>query len=218
MAKKLLIGVIGLGKFGFRFGQTLVELGQEVLGIDNRPEQVRRAQAVLTQVYEADALDVDALRQLGFPEMTHVLVSVGGSVTASSMLAMHLIEMGVEKVWVKAVDNDHARLLTRIGVEHVILPEDLAARQLAHQLATPGFIEYLPFDREVALKEFVVDKWSGRTLRQIDLTNRFSVQVIAVRGGGASDFQYIPRADNVLQQGDRLVLIGRADRLAALIP
>ncbi|MBI9084152.1 MAG: TrkA family potassium uptake protein [Desulfobacterales bacterium] len=217
MAKKLTIGVIGLGKFGFRFGQTLVELGQEVLGIDSRPEQVRRAQSLLTQVYEADAMDVGALKQLGFPDMTHVLVSVGSAITASSMLAMHLIEMGVDKVWVKAVDNDHARLLKRIGVEHVILPEDMAARQLAHRLATPGFIEYLPFDKGVALKELIVEKWGGQSLRQIDLTNQFKVQVIAVKKPVDKEFRYIPGADDLLETGDRLVVLGRTERLAKLV-
>ena len=50
MAAKLLVGVIGLGKFGFWFGQSLVEQGHEVLGVDISSRKVRRAQNILSQV------------------------------------------------------------------------------------------------------------------------------------------------------------------------
>ena len=218
MASKLQVGVIGLGKFGFRVGSTVMELGGSAIGVDNDPELVRRAQDVFSQVYQADAMDLTALQQLGFHELPHVVVSVGDDITTSSILCMHLKDLGVANVWVKAVSADHARLLNKIGVHEVIFPEEMAARQLAHRLARPGFLDYLPFDQDMAIQELVVDRWAGKTLRDLDLTNRFGVQVIATAPRQGERFHYIPSANHMLAPGEVLVIIGPGDTVAKLTP
>ena len=218
MAIKLQVGVIGLGKFGFRVGSTVTELGGSAIGVDNDPELVRRAQEVFSQVYQADATDVAALQQLGFYDLSHVVVSVGDDITTSSILCMHLKDMGVAHVWVKAVSADHAKLLNKIGVHEVIFPEEMAARQLAHRLARPGFLDYLPFDSDMAIQELVVDKWAGKTLRDLDLTNRYRVQVIATAPGPGERFHYIPSANHALARNEVLVIIGPSDTVAKLTP
>lgn len=218
MANKLQVGVIGLGKFGFRVGNTIMELGGTVVGVDNDPELVRRAQEVFTQVYQADAMDMIALRQLGFHEFSHVVVSVGDDITASSILCMHLKDMGAANIWVKAVSADHARLLKKIGVKEVIFPEEVAARQLAHRLARPGFLDYLPFDPNMAIQELIVDKWAGKTLRDLDLTNKYGVQVIATASSSGKRYQYIPSANHSLISGEVLVIIGPGETVARLTP
>jgi trk system potassium uptake protein TrkA len=216
--KHLQVGVIGLGKFGFAFGKALTELGQEVLGLDRDTENVRRAQHVFTQVYQGDAMDKKVLSQLGFPELTHVLVSVGHSIEASTMISLYLKELGTANVWVKAVSADHVKLLWRIGVDDVVFPEEFAAIQLAHRLAVPGLISYLPFDQDVAIQELAVDKWQGQSLRALELPTRHQVQVIAVKKTAEPRYRFIPRADEPLGKGDLLVVIGHSEDLESLKP
>ncbi len=201
------VAVIGLGKFGFYFAQTLAELGFPVIGIDNRASRVQKARDVLTQVYRADATNQEALEQLGLREISHALVSVGDSIAASTMIAMYLKEFDVRHVWVKAVHADHQRLLYKLGVDEVIIPEQLAAVQLASKVAIPGFIQYASFDAEMAFQELVVDRWAGKTLRELDLTNRHRIQVIAIRSPDEDRFHFIPGAKYRLKEGDRLVVI-----------
>ncbi len=216
MAVKLLVGVIGLGKFGFWFGQSLVELGHEVLGVDVNPDNVRRAQNIFSQVYQADAMDKEALMQIGFTDVTHALVSVGESISASTMISMYLKELDIPNVWVKAVHSDHKKLLNKIGVDKVIIPEQVAAQQLANRVAMPGFIDYLPFDHTMVLKELKVKEWAGQTLRDIDLTNRFNIQVIAVKKAGDNRFRFIPKADDTVGEGDTMIVIGPSEGLSEI--
>lgn len=211
MKSKFQVGVIGLGKFGYKFGKTLAENNIEVVGVDAKPDNVKQAQNVFTQVYQADATNKEALEQLGFSDMTHVLISVGSSIAASSMIAMYLKELRVPNVWAKAINSDHEKLLLKIGVDEVFIPERMAAKQLANRIAIPGFIEYLPFDSKYALKEFIVNDWAGKTLRDIDLTNRFNIQVIAVKHVGEENYKYIPKANEKLNANDTLVAIGEVD-------
>lgn len=213
MKERYQVGVIGLGKFGFQFGRTLVDLGHEVLGIDSDPQKVRNAQSVLTQVFQADAIDKESLGQMGVRDLTYVLVSVGDSIAASTMICMYLKELGVERVCAKAITKDHEKLLYKVGVDEVVIPEHMAAKQIATRVAMPGFIEHLPFDKSVGVKEFVVEKWAGQTLREINLTNRFGVQVIALKENGTVGYRFIPKADEVLRGGDVVVILGAVAQL-----
>ncbi len=218
MSKYVQVGIIGLGKFGLTFGQELIKSGVQVLGIDANPENVRRAQDVLTQVYLADASNKKSLEQLGAGDLTHVLVSVGDSIAASAMISMYLKELGVPVVWVKAINQDHVNLLDKVGVEEAIIPEHMAARHMAKKITIPGFIDYLPFDQEMVLQEISVDAWDGRSLKDLNLTNEHNIQVIAIRKAEAENFTLIPKAKEPLRKGDVLVLVGETDRLAALNP
>jgi len=207
------IGVIGLGKFGLKFGETLIALGHEVLGIDADNEKVMGARHILTQVYKADAMNKKALEQIRVQDLDCVLISVGSSIAASAMIALYLKELGVPRILAKAVNEDHEKLLYKIGVDEVIIPEFMAAKQIASRIVMPGFIDYLPFDESMVVKELPVKKWAGQRLRDLDLTNKFGIQVIAIRKNGEEKYQYIPKADYVFTEGDIIVAIGKIEQL-----
>ncbi len=218
MTTKVAAGVIGLGKFGLHFAETLMDLGHEVLGVDRDPKIVREARGVLTQVFEADASDKETLEQLDMKELEYVLVSIGSSIATSVMIGMYLKELGVRTVMAKAVHRDHQKLLRKVGVDKVVIPEYMAAREVAARVAMPGFVEHLPFDPSMGVREYIVEAWAGKTLRELDLSNRLDVQVIAVKPVGHREYRYIPRADEALEAGDGLVVIGQLARLAQLRP
>lgn len=213
MAEKFDVGVIGLGKFGFTLAKELVELGHTVIGVDRSESMIRRAQDVLSQVYQSDAEDKKALQQLGFADLPHVIVSIGGSMEKSIMITLNLKELGAERVWVKAVGPDHEKVLKRVGADQVVFPERDSAIQLAHRLGIPGLVGYLPLGGGVVLQELVVDKWDGKTLREIDPTNQHGIQIVAVRRVGEKEFSFIPKAGDKLSKGDILLVIGGSDSL-----
>jgi trk system potassium uptake protein TrkA len=179
MAMKPQIGVIGLGKFGYKFGLTLLNLGHNVVGIDFQRENINNAKKTFTQVFEADATQKQALEQIGVSDMTHVLVSAGNSIAASTMISMYLKELSVPNVWVKAIHDDHAKLLKKVGVDEVVIPEHMAAEQFAYRIDIPGLIQKLTFDPDMVIREMAVEKLAQKTLREIDLTNRYNSQIIA---------------------------------------
>lgn len=213
---KFEIGVIGLGKFGFYLAKALSGLGHKVVGLDNKPERIKRAQEVLTQVYEADATDKSALAQLGFAELNHVIISVGHSMEASILIALYLKELGSPDIWCKAISDDHEKVLLKIGVDHVIFPERFAAEQLARSLVVPGLIDYLPMGKAILLKEIPIDNWEGKTLRELDLTNKYGLQVIAIKHKNNKEYTFVPKADQKLKKGDILAIVGKEDNFKDL--
>jgi trk system potassium uptake protein TrkA len=216
MGVKPQICIIGLGKFGFRAGAALIRLNHQVIGIDRDPAHVQHAQKLFHQVYEADIANKPALEQIGFREITHALISVGDSISTSAMTTMYLKELKVPNVWVKAIHEDHATLLRKIGADEVIIPEHIAAEQLADRIHIPGIIDRLPFDPEMIIREMTIDRLDHKTLREIDLTNRHNCQVIAVRKSGEGHYRYIPKADDVLASGDSIIVIGKSQSLSKI--
>lgn len=210
------VGVIGLGKFGACLAQTLVELGAQVVGVDKSDANVKNAQEFLTQVYVADGTDKTALKQLGFEELPVVVVSIGHSMEASILITLNLKELGVDRIWVKALSREHEKILYRLGADYVAFPERFVAKQLAHRLAVPGLLNYLSLGGGVVLEEIKVDKWAGKELRELDLPNKHKVQIVAVKRQGEREFSFVPGATTILEQGDRVMVIGDKDKMGEL--
>lgn len=216
MARKE-FGVIGLGKFGLSLASSLMNHGQAVVGLDSDPEKVRAASEILTQAYQAEGVDKTVLEQLGFAELPEVIVSTGHSMEASILITLFLKELGCRRVTVKAMSRDHEKVLKKLGADEVIFPERYAAEQLAAKLAVPGLIDYLPLGTNVILKEMTVAQWAGKTLRELDLTNSFGIQVVAVKAADEKRFTFVPKADQTLRKGDVLAVIGRGESLLDLV-
>lgn len=68
------------------------------------------------------------------------------------------------------------------------------------------------------IREITIDRYDRKTLREIDLTNRFNCQIIAVHKQGESGYRYIPKADDVLQKGDKMIVIGTRESLSNIDP
>lgn len=62
----------------------------------------------------------------------------------------------------------------------------------------------------------MVERWAAKTLRELNLTNSFGIQVVAVKTVGEKNFIFVPRADRPLQRGDVLAVIGQGESLVDL--
>lgn len=213
MADNKEIGVIGLGKFGFSLATALTDLDLKVVGVDRNSVNVRRAQDSLAQVYQTDATDEKALEQIGFKDLNKVIVSTGDSMEASILVVLNLQSLGVKNIWVKAISEEHERVLYKLGVPFVIFPEEFVALQLAHRLASTGVHDYFGLGKDVVTREIVVDKWTGKDLRELNLTNKYHVQVIAIRPASDSEFSFVPYADAALNSGDVMILLGKTENV-----
>ena len=92
----------------------------------------------------------------------------------------------------------------------------MAAEQLAYRIDTPGLIEKLSFDPNMVIREMTVEKLAQKTLKEIDLTNRYSSQIIAIKKHGESKYTFIPRADDELSRGDKIIVIGNSETLSKI--
>ena len=128
--------VIGLGRFGSAIAAELQKHGRQVLAIDVDRQLVQDASSTLSATIEADATDEEALRQVGVHEMQEAVVAIGQDVEASILVTALLSELGIKKIWAKALSERHGRILERVGASRVVFPEVEMGRMVANDFLT----------------------------------------------------------------------------------
>jgi trk system potassium uptake protein len=203
------IAIIGLGNFGYYLGRELYAKGFDVIGIDSQPDSVQKAKNEISEAVVADATDKDTLHSLGLERADLAVVTIGTNMLASILATFHLKEMGVKRVFAKALSEEHELILRRIGADEILFPEKDLAVTLARRIESPNMLEYLPSMHDYGIFEVAKpEKVIGKTLRELDLTNRYGIQVIAVRDDIKHRITFIPKAEYAIRGNDVLILLG----------
>jgi len=206
------IAIFGLGIFGRHVAKVLFERGHEVIAIDQRKDLIQKAQEYTTQAIVADCTDRELLENLGLNNIDLAIISLGENLSASILLTLYLKEMEVKQIIVKAVNEDHQKILELVGATKVVFPEREIAIKLAASLDTPNVLDYLPLSQEYQVIEIAAPKaFIGKNLGELDVRRRYGVQVIAVREAGSEQVFSLISPEFKIKEGDILVLIGRIE-------
>lgn len=220
MSDKRQFLVVGLGSFGLPLGEELVRMGHDVLGVDSDRARVERAADLLTHAVVADVRDEKVLEELGVEDFDGAVVAIGEHLESSILATLHLKGLKVPRVWVKALTQDHRRILARIGADRVILPEHEMGVRIAHALVYPGITDYMPLGDDTYVAEYRIDGvLNGRSLSAIGIPETLDLTVLLLKRG--REILRDPSLGLELETGDRLVLLGQRpvlERLARLEP
>lgn len=209
------VAVIGLGRFGSSVARTLAQSGCEVLAVDADAERVKAIVEQVTEAVQADALDEGALKSLGLRNFEAVVVAIGHEVKASILVTLLLKEMGVPKIVAKAQDELHGKVLQKVGADIVVFPERDMGVRLAHTLLSRSIIDEIQLSTDYSIFELQApSQVLDRSLKDLQLRQRFGMTVLAVRRG--EGVVVSPDASFVLEHGDILVALGRADKIEKL--
>lgn len=200
------VAVIGLGRFGKSLALELIAQDTEVLGIDGDSKVVQGLAGRLTHVVQADSTDEEAMRQLSVHEFDRVVIGVGTDLEASILSASVVLTLGVPNVWAKAISHSHARILTQIGVHHVVRPEHDMGKRVAH-LVRGRMLDYIEFDDGYAIVKTTPPRsLLGLALAQSRPRSQFGVTVVGVKRADEGFTNATP--DTVVQPADLLIVSG----------
>lgn len=209
--------VIGLGNFGYYLATRLCEKGHEVLGVDKNPKQVQEIRDMISRAVIADATDLQALKELELDKMDTVVVSIGSVLNSSILATLNVKDLGVRRVVAKAVSEAHGRILQKIGADEIYFPEKDLALSVAQRLDNPNVLDYLPFMEGYSIAQLAPpDDFVGKTLMELDLINRFGLQVIAVKEMVPEKVVMIPTGRFLVKDSDLLVVLGSDEALSDL--
>ncbi len=210
--------IIGLGSFGSNVARTLFERGHEVLAIDNDKDKIEEAKSFSSHAVLMDSADKENLEAVGVREMDVVVVSLGPEMEASILTVLHLHEFGIKRIVAKALTEDHAKILDAVGATEVIYPEKDMAIRTALKLTNPNILECLPLLSGISIQEIAPpEKFLGKSLKELDLRNKYGIQVIAIRELVPERTIYVPKADFVIKDSDILIVMGDEKKLEKLM-
>ncbi len=207
--------VIGMGHFGASIATTLFGMGYDVLAIDINEEKVQDITDRVTHTVQADSTNENALLALGIKNFDVAVVSIGQDMQSNILTTLIVKEMGVKYVVAKARTELHGKVLYRIGADQVIFPERDMGVRVAHNLVAANILDYIELSPDFSIVELVApDNFVGRSLLDLDLRARYSVNVIAIKSG--EELNLTPMAEDIIKKGDVLILAGENKKLKRL--
>ena len=207
--------VFGLGRYGTAVARELAESGAEVLAVDSDEEVINNASAFLPYCRCADVTDPDALQQLGIANIDVVVLAMAGDLESSVMAAMLCKELGVKTVIAKCATDMNCRIMSRVGADRVIIPEHESGIRLAKSLLSAGFTDIIELSQDVSMLELEVwPEWVGKSLAELNLRRKYSINVVAMVKGSQISVNIEP--DKPLEAGVRLIVIANVDKLRRL--
>lgn len=201
--------VIGLGNSGYFLARHLTALGHDVLVIDSSPEKIQDITASVSQAVVADSTRKKQMASLPLNKVDSVVVCIGEDLEASLLTVLNLKELGVKHIIAKSSSPAHTVILEKLGVSDIFHPERDMSISLAERMNRPNMLDYLPFMEGFSIVELACpEKFIGKTLKELSLTSKYGVQVIAIRDPLETEPKLGNLADYVLQERDVLFIIG----------
>lgn len=214
MAGKQFI-VIGLGRFGSSIAKTLYDIGNDVLVIDKDEDVIEDIANSVTHAVQMDATDESALRSLGLSNFDVAIVTIGDDLQSSVLVTLLVKELGIKYIVCKAKNDLHAKVLEKIGADRIILPEKDMGVRVAYNLVSSSILDYIELSPDYSVMEFKVQgDWRGKTLMDLNLRVKYDINVMAIKKKNKINLS--PRAEDILEDGDVLVVMGSAKSLTKL--
>lgn len=206
--------VIGLGNFGSSVAEALFAKGHEVIAIDPDEKAVDRIAPYVTRAAVGDGRDVNVLNRAGAKGADAGIVSTGDDITASILATMALHDVEIRDVFVKVISRDHARVMDRMGVTESVFPERESALALGARMSGVGLLNYVRLGQGFSIQEMAVpEAWNGKTLRALELRQRYAISVVALHDVLSDTIDPAPNPDAILKESDTLLVAGKDEDL-----
>lgn len=208
------VAVVGLGSFGSSIAQELADFDDHVLGIDIDEARVSRMSKQLSRAVIADARDEQAMEEAGLGSYDTVVVAIATNLECSVLSVMTAQTLGVARIYAKANNPTHARILRSLGVHGVLQPERDFGGNIAHMLHNPRIRSYAKLSDTLHLVQLrTTTKDAGRTLGELKLSDDSNVRCLGVIRGS----EHL-RVDEKLElaEGDGVLLLGKQQAIREL--
>lgn len=180
------VAVLGLGKYGRSLAENLYKLGADVLVVDKDERIINEMTSKCTSAICADLSNEDEVMALGLKNMDVVVAAMGGELAASIMVVSVAREQGVPVVVAKSSSERMSAILRKVGVDKIIDPESEGGSRSAKILLSNSFRDVFELDDNMYMIEMEPKKeWIGKSLRELELRKKMSLNVVAVKEKGA---------------------------------
>ena len=211
----------GYGRVGQEIARVFSEEGTPFVIIANNQEHIARAEKEGYLCLFGDATSDEVLKEAGI-ERAHGLVSAVGSDTDNTFITLSAREMRPDLfIEARSSGPESEGKLRRAGADRVISPHAIGGRRMAMLALRPAVVDFIDTvaygrGRQLELENVDIAGGSsliGRTMEQARSQDGITVLAMRKKSG---KLLANPPGGEVIEDGDRLIVIGTKGRLAAL--
>lgn len=213
--KEKSVVVFGAGRFGSALAEELFKKGLEVMVVDKNKSKIQDISTKVTLALIADVHDEDAIAELGLPNFDIGVVAIGDRIESSVIATVSAKEAGIKTVYAKAKNDLHAKILRKIGADHVVFPEKEIGYRLALSIAHSNIKDYIQFGDDYSISESPIpEKWVGKSLEDLDIRKKHNINIIAIKS--PEETRVNPHGDYVFKEEDYIIIVGKLEDLEKL--
>ena len=215
MKKKKTYAVFGLGRYGIAVAKELVENGKEVIAVDADEGLVNDVAAYLPVCKCADVTDPEVISRLDIGSIDTVIICMANNFEASVMAVTLCKEAGVKTVIAKCANEMQQKILSRVGADQVVFPENESGIRLAKNLLSSGFIDMIALSKDLSIVEIDVrEEWRGKNLIELDLRKKYGFNIVAIKKGETVNVNINP--EQALDAESSLIVVANTAKLKKL--
>ena len=200
--------VFGLGSFGESIALELQKLGCEVVAVDKDMERVKGIADSVSYAMQADIGDPEFIRSLGTRNLDGAIIGVAENLEAGIMATLLCKEIGIPMVVAKAKNKLQGTILKKVGADTIVYPEIEMGSRVAKSLMATEFTDWIELSNDYSMVEMATPSaWVGKTLRELDLRNKYGMNVAGIRVNNHMNLQFSP--DEKLQKEMQMYVIGK---------
>lgn len=199
--------LIGLGRFGRHIAMHLNQLNHQIMAVDHNEERVNKVLPFVTNAQIGDSTNEEFMETLGVRNFDVCFVAIGNDFQSSLETTSLLKELGAQFVVARAARDVQEKFLLRNGADEVVYPEKQLAKWAAIRYTSDHIMDYIELDGDYAIFEVAVPKsWLDKTIGQIDIRKKYSINIMAVKSEGKMNLAVTP--DTVLTNDKTLLVLG----------
>lgn len=200
--------IIGMGRFGRHLCMNMSKLGNQIMIVDEREENLEEMLPYVVSAKIGDCTNETVLRSLGIDNFDLCFICIGTNFQSSLEITSLIKELGGKYVISKANRDIHAKFLLRNGADEVIYPDRDIAEKIAVRYSANHVFDYIELTDEYAIYEIPpLPEWVGRSLKDLDMRNRYHISILGTKAERKAHL--MPPADYVIQSAEHLMVIGK---------
>jgi len=212
--------IVGLGSFGASLAEKLTAQGNEVIGIDIKMPRVDALKEKITHTICLDATDESTVSGLPLKDTDIVIVAIGENQGTNVMVTALFKNLQVKKLISRAVNALHENVLSAIGVDEIVHPEQESAERWAKRLCMRGVVDSFELNDYFSIVEVKLPaRYANKTVEEVQFRERYNLLVLtSLKNAQVEtnmgkkktiiDVQSVATPKLLLEQGDILVLYG----------
>jgi voltage-gated potassium channel len=211
----------GYGRVGQEIAQAFSEEKTPFVIIDNEEEAIAQAEEAGYLCLHADATSDETLKEAGI-ERARGLVAAVGSDTTNTYIALSARGLRPDLfIEARSSSSEAEDKLNRAGADRVISPHAIGGRRMAMLALRPAVVDFIDTvtyrpGRELQLENVDVASGSslvGQTMEKA--RSQVGITILAMRKQSGKLIAN-PPGEELIEEGDRLIVIGTREHLAAL--
>src|SRR5690554_6198417 len=135
--------VIGVGKYGSNIARRLAEKGAQVFAFDIDENKIENIKDDVAFAITLNSADFKAISSQKIEELDAAVVAIGDNFEATILTAVHLIDLGVKRIIVRANGEEQKLILDKVGIKEILTPEDEVAFVIREKLLNHSILSSL---------------------------------------------------------------------------